>query len=97
MRSRYSAFAKSRIDWLQATTWPPNRKHFDLEGYRDRANDSLWLGLEILEITDGSPQDTKGTVTFLARSMVGGKLTEQREKSLFRKKQDRWYYVKPIS
>ena len=94
MRSRYSAFAKHQIDYLKQTTWPPYQKHFDEAGYLARAKDSIWLGLEILEGEDGKESDTKGTVTFIAKSMHNGELIEQREKSLFKKKNGVWYYVK---
>lgn len=96
MRSRYSAFAKHQIDHLKQTTWPPYQKHFDEAGYLTRAKDSIWLGLQILDSEDGKESDTKGTVTFIAKSMLNGKLVEQREKSFFKKKNGVWYYVKAI-
>ena len=96
MRSRYSAFAKHEIDYLKQTTWPPYQKHFDEAGYLTRAKDSIWLGLEILECEDGKESDTKGTVTFIARSMLNGELIEQREKSLFKNKNGVWFYVKAV-
>jgi SEC-C motif-containing protein len=96
MRSRYSAFAKSEIAYLKQTTWPPYQKHFDEAGYLTRAQTSIWLGLEILDTEDGTESDAKGTVTFTAKSMLNGELNEQHEKSLFKKKSGRWYYVKAV-
>jgi len=96
MRSRYSAFAKHEIDYLKQTTWPPYQKHFNEAGYLTRAKDSIWLGLEIVDSEDGKESDNKGTVTFIAKSMLIGELVEQREKSLFKKKNGVWYYVKAI-
>lgn len=96
MRSRYSAFAKHEITYLKETTWPPYQKHFDEAGYLARAKDSIWLGLEIEDTETGGETDTKGTVTFNAKSMVNGTLNEQTEKSLFKKKNGQWFYVKPI-
>ena len=95
MRSLYSAFPKHEIDYIKQTTWPPYQKHFDQAGYLTRAKDSIWLGLEILDREDGKEIDNKGTVTFTAKSMLNGELNEQREKSLFKKKNGVWYYVKP--
>jgi SEC-C motif-containing protein len=95
MRSRYSAFAKLQITYLKETTWPPYQKHFDEAGYLARAKDSIWLELEIEDKEAGGESDTKGTVTFIAKSMVNGELNEQTEKSLFRKKNGVWFYVKP--
>lgn len=96
MRSRYSAFAKHEITYLKETTWPPYQKHFDEAGYLSRAKDSIWLGLEIIESENGNETDTQGKVTFIAKSMLNGELAELREKSLFKKKNARWYYVKSI-
>lgn len=96
MRSRYSAFAKHEITYLKETTWPPYQKHFDEVGYLARAKDSIWLGLEIEDTEAGKKSDTKGTVTFVAKSMVNGAVNEQREKSLFKKKNGVWYYVKAV-
>lgn len=96
MRSRYSAFVKQEIAYLKETTWPARQKQFDEAGYLDRAENSIWLGLEILETVDGQEENSNGTVTFLAKSMVDGTVHEQRERSLFKKKAGRWYYVKPV-
>lgn len=96
MRSRYSAFAKHEITYLKETTWPPYQKHFDEAGYLARAKDSIWLGLEIEATEAGTENDTKGTVTFTAKSMMNGTLNEQHEKSIFKKKNGQWFYVKPI-
>lgn len=96
MRSRYSAFAKHEITYLKETTWPPHQKHFDEHAYQARATQSAWLGLQILSHEAGGETDTRGTVTFIAKSMRNAELDEQYEKSLFKKKNGQWYYVKPI-
>ncbi len=96
MRSRYSAFVKQEIQYLKETTWPARQKQFDEAGYLDRSQNSIWLGLKIIETVDGLEKSSNGTVTFLAKSMLDGTVHEQREKSLFKKKAGRWYYVKPI-
>ena len=96
MRSRYSAFVKQQIGYLKDTTWPPYQKHFDELGYQARSVNSIWLGLQILECESGTQSDTKGYVTFVAKAMMGGVVQEHREKSLFKRKSDRWYYVKPV-
>lgn len=96
MRSRYSAFAKHEITYLKETSWPPYQKHFDEAGYLARAKDSIWLGLEIEKSEAGQKEDTKGTVTFTAKSMMNGALNEQTEKSLFKKKNGFWFYVNAV-
>ena len=94
MRSRYCAFVKQEIAYLKETTWPANQKHFDEAGYTARAADSIWLGLTIHAAEDGLEIDARGTVTFTAKSMINGVIDEHTEKSLFKKKNDKWYYVK---
>jgi SEC-C motif-containing protein len=96
MRSRYSAFAKHEIEYLQETTWPANRRPVDNEAYRTRAESSIWLGLTVHETENGLENDNRGTVTFTARFMVNGQFQEQSEKSMFRRKNGRWFYVKPV-
>ena len=96
MRSRYSAFVKQEITYLKDTTWPARQKSFDEAGYLDRAQNSIWLGLTINDCEDGLETDIQGTVTFTASSMIDGKVHQQSEKSLFKKKAGRWCYVKPI-
>ncbi len=96
MRSRYSAFVKARISYLKDTTWPARQKDFDETGYLDRATNSIWLGLTVHNHEAGTETDIQGTVTFTAKSMVMGQISEQTEISLFKKKSGRWYYVKPI-
>ena len=97
MRSRYSAFAKTEIAYLKDTTWPPYQKSFDEAGYNARATQSIWVSLSIIETEAGLKDDTKGTVTFEATSMVHGQHDKQREKSSFKKKAGRWYYVAAVN
>ena len=47
-------------------------------------------------VDGGTIDDTKGTVTFTARSMVNGTPHTQTENSLFKKKAGRWYYVSEV-
>jgi SEC-C motif domain protein len=82
--------------YLKATLWPQYQKSFNEIGTLLRAQDSRWLGLEIIEAHKGQSTDKEGSVEFVARSVVNGVADEQREKSLFRKKGRRWYYVKAL-
>ena len=97
MRSRYSAFARAEISYLKDTTWPPYQKSFDEAGYLTRATQSIWVSLRIIETEAGLKDDTKGTVTFEATSMMHGQLNTQSEKSSFKKKAGRWYYVAALA
>ena len=96
MRSRYSAFVKHEINYLKQTMWPPYQKNFDEMEYLVRAQNSIWLGLTIEDQEAGEIGDKEGTVTFTAVSMLNGSLAKQQEKSLFKTRNGRWYYVKPV-
>ena len=96
MRSRYSAFVKGETEYLFETTWPARRKNLTPKSYSDRADNTIWLGLQIHNAENGLESDTRGTVTFTAKAMINGQVVDQREKSLFKKKAGRWYYVKPV-
>ncbi|WP_085900605.1 YchJ family protein [Kiloniella majae] len=97
MRSRYSAYVKQNVSYLKETLWPQYQKSFNEIGTLLRAQDSRWLGLEIIDTFKGQPTDKEGSVEFIARSVVSGVADQQREKSLFRKKGVRWFYVKALS
>ena len=83
MRSRYSAFAKGDIDYLQDTLSSGQRADFDREETTRWARKSDWLGLEIVETEKGLEDDQTGTVTFTAHFSHDGKKLTHKEKSLF--------------
>lgn len=97
MRSRYSAFVRRDIAYLKETLWPKLQKSLDVAGLAEWAETKQWIGLEILRTEAGGPDDTRGMVLFIARSLDGGKVTEHRENSAFRKKKGRWYYVSAVT
>ena len=94
MRSRYSAFACSEIDYLLATLSEPDvpaqQRRRSLE---QSCRQTRWLGLTVLAVSGGGPQDLKGTVQFEARCR-GGVL---KETSLFQRRDGAedgpWLYV----
>jgi SEC-C motif-containing protein len=55
-----------------------------------------WLGLEILETTEGSAFHTTGTVTFRARYTHRGRPGELHEKSRFVRHDGAWVYVEAL-
>ncbi|WP_085904486.1 YchJ family protein [Kiloniella majae] len=97
MRSRYSAYVKQNVSYLKETLWPQYQKSFNEIGTLLRAQDSRWLGLEIIDTFKGQPTDKEGSVEFISRSVVSGVADEQREKSLFKKKAGRWFYVRALT
>ena len=92
MRSRYSAFAVGRRDYLLATWHPATRP-----GSLDLDPDLTWERLEIRGTTDGGDGDRAGTVEFVAhhRDRTTGERGEQHELSAFVHEDGEWFYVAP--
>jgi SEC-C motif-containing protein len=92
MRSRYSAFVVRDEPYLLRTWHPDTRPHrvdFDA-GLR-------WLGLEVLDSTEGGPFHTTGTVTFRARYIHDRQAGDLREQSRFVRHEGLWVYVEALS
>lgn len=96
MRSRYAAFALGLVDYLEASLWPKKRSLFDRAGLAEWMSEARWTGLEILAKEAGGANDQSGTVTFAASYEHRGKTHTHREKSQFKKRDGRWYYVKEL-
>lgn len=98
MRSRYSAFALGKVDYLINTTHrehPQYRK--DVVAWRQElaayCGMTDFLGLTVLEHVPAVKRDKrKATVTFEATLSQGGKPFVLKEKSLFYKVGARWLY-----
>lgn len=92
MRSRYSAFALNKIDYILATQQlseaAPERSDLENEN-----NTTQWVKLEILETENGQVEDETGTVTFRAHFQEGKHQGELSEKSNFEKRKGQWFYV----
>ncbi len=92
MRSRYTAFARGDIDYLEGTLAPGTRDDFDRKAITHWAKQSEWLGLELISAEDGGEGDEKGYVEFIAHFSLEGERYAHRERSLFRKVDGRWYF-----
>lgn len=91
MRSRFSAFATGRADYLlrtwHATTRPP-RVELDPE--------CRWSRLEVLGGTGGGVFHREGTVEFRAGYVIRGRGGELWENSRFRRDEGAWYYLDAV-
>ena len=92
MRSRYSAYAKSAIDYICATTHPQRRSPHLKDNLRAICQQTSWLGLEVLETTNGGPQDKIGKVHFIATYSEGSDIRQLEQVSRFKRYEGRWYY-----
>lgn len=97
MRSRYTAFAVGAIDYLQQTLTPDTRDEFDRDHVNDWASKSQWLGLEVLNVERGQPNDNEGWVEFVATFALGSQTHRHHETGYFRKVEGQWFYESGIS
>lgn len=94
MRSRYTAFTRADMDYLQKTMAPEARKDFNLAENKQWAEQAKWKGLKINSTNKGSPEDDIGIVEFTATYEHGGEGIDHHEVSHFRKsKQGHWFFV----
>jgi SEC-C motif-containing protein len=85
MRSRYAAFAVRNAAYLQQTWHPSTRPaHLDFTPGQE------WLSLKIEAAQEAGDE---GTVTFTARSRIGGASHVLRETSRFVREDGQWLYV----
>jgi SEC-C motif-containing protein len=88
MRSRYSAYALLREDYVLATWHPPTRP-VTLGLADDIA--TKWLGLEVKR--HEQPEPDRAVVEFVARYKVNGRAHRLHETSRFVCENGRWFYV----
>ena len=98
MRSRYTAYVRSAIDYLIETHDVSTRGEIDRAEITRWSRATEWLGLEILETVRGGTDDDEGIVEFVARGSSNGAPFDHRERSEFRRRDGRWFYVagKPV-
>lgn len=94
MRSRYTAYTQSNIDYLGKTLAPESRSDFDAKEAKKWADAAEWKGLKILETQGGQLGDKKGVVEFVATYSTAGETIEHHEVSQFRKSdRGQWMFV----
>lgn len=87
MRSRYSAFALGLGDYVWRT-WHPRTRPESVT-----LDDTVWTGLEVQDVVDGSERDQLGVVEFVARYRRGRRRAALRERSRFERRAGRWLYL----
>lgn len=94
MRSRYTAYVLSDGDHLYRS-WHPRTRPARVEPEPW----VRWVGLEVLDVVGGGPEDATGVVEFRASWVAGEGQTRQRgevhERSVFERRAGRWLYVGP--
>lgn len=91
MRSRYSAYALGRGDYLMAT-WAEETRPADLD--LATPPQPQWLGLEVRHAHE---EGDNAVVEFIARCKINGRAQRLQERSRFVRRrlgeEWRWYYV----
>ena len=93
MRSRFSAYALGKVDYLIETTAEAERGALDREELVVYCRNIRCVGLKILAREAGGPGDATGTVKFHASLQVNGKRSLHVELSRFVREGGRWRYV----
>ena len=93
MRSRYTAYTRSDIDYIDRTVAGDARRDFCARSAKRWAQSVIWQSLSVIDV---SPVDTfsrVGTVIFEARYIEQGQLCVMTEKSRFECINGEWFYV----
>ncbi len=90
MRSRFTAYALGdHGDYLLATWWPETSRQLTAESLSEKSCE--WVKLDVL---DKGQKGDDGWVSFCAWFLdEAGNERAMREKSSFKRKQGRWFYV----
>ena len=101
MRSRYAAYALGRYAWLVESTHPDFREGLSAEKLAEQGKDVHWLRLEMGRCENDAPVGENGelydTVEFRAFYDQDGIPRQLGEKSFFRRKDDKMYYVDGVA
>lgn len=89
MRSRYSAFALKKLDYIRETTDPQAKHLFDWPAQDAWALQSEFTKLEVLS---SSEDGNKGFVEFKAHYTVNGESHIHHERSRFRRQAGEWFF-----
>ena len=93
MRARYSAFAKTLVGYIVRTVHPKSRKEVDEADVKNWSERSEWLNMEVVATDKGGPEDSEGTVEFIAKYKDAGKLQVYHEIGTFTRENDEWFFV----
>lgn len=92
MRSRYSAYVRQDVGYLQKTLTPAQQEDFSEEDTRKWARESQWQGLDIKKTEEGGEGDQRGSVEFTAHFVSNGQPQTHYETALFERVEGEWRY-----
>ena len=94
MRSRYSAFAKHEIDYIEKTTALGQQAALDMPAIAAWSKANIWLKLDIVQSNEKLDKQ-HALVEFKAHYHDGIKAEIHHELSHFVKHHDTWYFLDP--
>ena len=93
MRARYTAHVRGAMDFILATHHPATRTEIDEAATARWARESEWLGLEILDVDGGGPDDESARIEFTARYRDGARRRHvHHELGVFERYHGQWYF-----
>lgn len=93
MRSRFSAYALGKVDYLIATRCAARRPDENREELVQYCKAVRCVGLKIAAKQKGGPEDSEGVVTFHASLQAQGRRSLHIETSTFAREDGKWVYV----
>lgn len=95
MRSRYVAYARQAIDYLEATSGGEARRTFQRSEVTVWARSARFTGLKVMACEAGGADDNQGLVEFTATFEEQGRVQQLHERSRFAREEGVWRYVGP--
>ena len=93
MRARYTAHTRIEMDFIVDTHHPDTSGEINVEGTRQWAEQSDWIGMDILNTVKGGTEDRTGKVEFIAHYRDRNGIRQQHhEISLFDKVSGEWRF-----
>jgi SEC-C motif-containing protein len=92
MRSRYTAYVKTEIDYIYETTHRSQRDKFNRKESEEWSRKTDWHSLEIRRTDGGGQEDQSGVVEFIARYRKKAKMAVHHEVAEFKKEEGIWYF-----
>ncbi|MEQ1367715.1 YchJ family protein [Acinetobacter schindleri] len=96
MRSRYSAFAKQEINYIQQTTALGQQRFLDMPEIAEWSRTNQWLKLEIVQANEKMDK-CHALVEFKAHFHDGTQAQIHHEASHFVKVEGCWYFLDPTT
>jgi SEC-C motif domain protein len=93
MRSRFSAYALGKVDYLINTRTEAKRSDENREELAEYCKSVSCVGLKIVSREKGGKADDNGIVTFHASLQAHGRRSLHIETSTFAREQGKWVYV----